>query len=213
MDFSAEAVEALKFHRKQQAEERTAAGRRRWKALDSPNDCVYIQIDGMDQKKTALPHFSKQPKDQKVDQTDTKYRPLVGRQESEVVRHVQAIRQHIQTYCYPFFDDEQKDWWNHWFVLQEEIGKNIRNNRRERLVGDMCWFWPVPPERDEHVVDEPVAMTTTEEFRRRIFGQRRPIYSGPRQPPPGSAAADCVAHIGELTEIHEKSFLAVLAND
>ncbi|KAL3680769.1 hypothetical protein R1sor_023725 [Riccia sorocarpa] len=58
----AEAVEALKLHRKQQAEERAAAGRRRWKALDSPKDCAYIQIDGMDQKKTALPHFSKQPK-------------------------------------------------------------------------------------------------------------------------------------------------------
>ncbi|KAL3690295.1 hypothetical protein R1sor_016604 [Riccia sorocarpa] len=58
----AEVVEALKLHRKQQAEERAAAGRRRWKALDSPKDCAYIQIDGMDQKKTALPHFSKQPK-------------------------------------------------------------------------------------------------------------------------------------------------------
>ncbi|KAL3687180.1 hypothetical protein R1sor_013489 [Riccia sorocarpa] len=58
----AEAVEALKLHRKQQPEERAAAGRRHWKALDSPKDCAYIQIDGMDQKKTALPHFSKQPK-------------------------------------------------------------------------------------------------------------------------------------------------------
>ncbi|KAL3677496.1 hypothetical protein R1sor_027444 [Riccia sorocarpa] len=58
----AEVVEALKLHRKQQAEERAAARCRRWKALDSPKDCAYIQIDGMDQKKTALPHFSKQPK-------------------------------------------------------------------------------------------------------------------------------------------------------
>ncbi|KAL3676560.1 hypothetical protein R1sor_026508 [Riccia sorocarpa] len=436
----AEAVEALKLHRKQHAEERAAAGRRRWKALDSPKDCPYIQIDGMDQKKTALPHFSKQPKSidgaalvgvhlvgamifhgklrtrafltynnlksdsnltitvlQKillewdgilpptlylqldnnvrenknnilfaylamllekkvftkiklgfllvghthdfVDQmfsrfsqalrrenaftmsrlrsviessynpkpvttiltqtwdfkhfietepklfrtlnditqnqqykfkiasalevrvwckqfsTDNTWEPPAGirnimhidasrailaseqvplksyaeikrqtrrvqnigpvveRQEGEVVRHVKAIRQDIQTHCYPFFDDEQKDWWNHWFMLQEEIGRNISNNRRERLVGDMCWFWPVPPERDEHAVDELVAMTTTEEFRRRIFGQRRPIYSGPRRPPPDSAAADRAAHIGELTEIHDKSFLAVLADD
>ncbi|KAL3685834.1 hypothetical protein R1sor_003856 [Riccia sorocarpa] len=139
--------------------------------------------------------------------------PIVGRQEGEAVRHVQAIRQDIQTHCYPFFDDEQKDWWNHWFMLQEEIGRNISNNRLERLVGDMCWFWPVPPKRDEHAVDEPVAVTTTEEFRRRIFGQRRPIYSGPRRHPPGSAAADRAAHIGELTEIHDKSFLAVLADD
>ncbi|KAL3677794.1 hypothetical protein R1sor_020750 [Riccia sorocarpa] len=129
--------------------------------------------------------------------------PLIRRQEGEVVRHVQAIRQDIQTHCYPFFDDEQ----------QEEIGRNISNNRRERLVGDMCWFWPVPPERDEHAVDEPVAVTTTEEFRRRIFGQRRPIYSRPRRPAPGSAAADRAAHIAELTEIQEKSFLAVLADD
>ncbi|KAL3683611.1 hypothetical protein R1sor_001633 [Riccia sorocarpa] len=304
----AEAVQALKLHRKQQAEERAAAGRRRWKALDSPKDCAYIQIDGMDQKKTALPHFSKQPKSvdgaalvgvhlvgamifhgklhtqpklfrtlnditqnqqykfkiasalevrvwRKQFSTDNTWEPpagvrnilhidgdrailaseqvplksyaeiksqtrrvqnigpLIGRQEGEVVRHVQAIRQDIQTHCYPFFDDEQKDWWNHWFVQQEEIGRNIGNNRRERLVGDMCWFWPIPPERDEHAVDEPVAVTTTEEFRRRIFGQRRPIYSGPRRHAPGSAAADRAAHIEELTEIQEKSFLAVLADD
>ncbi|KAL3695528.1 hypothetical protein R1sor_009604 [Riccia sorocarpa] len=302
----AEAVEALKLHRKQQAEERAAAARRRWKALDSPKDCAYIQIDGMDQKKTALPYFSKQPKSVdgaalvgvhlvgamifhgvlqpklfrtlnditqnqqykfkvasalevrvwcKQFSTDNTWEPpagvrnilhidgsrailaseqvplksyaeikrqtrraqnigpLVGRQEGEALRHVQAIRQDIQTHCYPFFDDEQKDWWNHWFMLQEEIGRNISNNRRERLVGDMCWFWPVPPERDEHAVDEPVAVTTTEEFRRRIFGQRRPIYSGPRRPPPGSAAPDRAAHIGELTEIHDKSFLDVLADD
>ncbi|KAL3692272.1 hypothetical protein R1sor_005923 [Riccia sorocarpa] len=304
----AEAVQALKLHRKQQTEERAATGRRRWKALDSPKDCAYIQIDGMDQKKTALPHFSKQPKSVdgaalvdvhlvgamifhgKLHTQPTLFRtlndisqnqqykfkiayalevrvcckqfstdntweppagvrnilhidgsrailaseqvplksyaeikrqtrwvqnigPLIGRQEGEAVRHVQAIRQDIQTHCYPFFDDEQKDWWNHWFVQQEEIGRNISNNRRERLVGDMCWFWHVPSERDEHAVDEPVAVTTTEEFRRRIFGQRRPIYSGPRRPAPGSAAADRIAHIGELTEIQEKSFLAVLADD
>ncbi|KAL3681947.1 hypothetical protein R1sor_024903 [Riccia sorocarpa] len=59
---TAEAIEALQLHRKQQAEERAAADHRRWKALDTPEDCAYIQIDGMDQKKTALPHFSKQPK-------------------------------------------------------------------------------------------------------------------------------------------------------
>ncbi|KAL3680181.1 hypothetical protein R1sor_023137 [Riccia sorocarpa] len=148
----AEVVEALKLHRKQQAEERAAAGRRRWKALDSPKDCAYIQIDGMDQKKTALPHFSKQPKS--VDGAALVDVHLVGAM---------------------IFHD----------VLQ----------------------------RDEHAVDEPVAVTTTEEFRRRIFGQRRPIYSGLGRPPPGSAAADRAAHIGELTEIHDKSFLAVLADD
>ncbi|KAL3690376.1 hypothetical protein R1sor_016685 [Riccia sorocarpa] len=117
---SAEAVEALKLHKKQHAEERAAAERCRWKALNSLKDRAYIQIDGMDQKKTALPHFSKQPKS----------------------------------------------------------------------------------------VDGAAL-----EFRRRIFGQRRPIYSGPRRPPPGSASADRAAHIWELTEIHEKSFLAVLADD
>ncbi|KAL3680959.1 hypothetical protein R1sor_023915 [Riccia sorocarpa] len=111
-----------------------------------------VQIDGMDQKKTALPHFSKQPKS--VDGA-----ALVG----------------------------------------------------VHLVGAMIFHGI--PQRDEHAVDEPVAVTTTEEFRRRIFGQRRPIYSGPRRPPPGSAAADRAAHIGELTEIHDKSFLAVLADD
>ncbi|KAL3683163.1 hypothetical protein R1sor_001185 [Riccia sorocarpa] len=150
----AEAVQALKLHRKQQAEEHAAAGRRRWKALDSPKDCAYIQIDGMDQKKTALPHFSKQPKS---------------------VDGAALVCVH--------------------------------------LVGVMIFHGKLHTQRDEHAVDELVAVTTTEEFRRRIFGQRRPIYSGPRRPAPGSAAADRAAHIGELTEIQEKSFLAVLADD
>ncbi|KAL3676228.1 hypothetical protein R1sor_026176 [Riccia sorocarpa] len=61
--------------------------------------------------------------------------------------------------------------------------------------------------------EEPAAITTAEELRRRVFGERRPIYSGPQRPAPGSAAADRAAHISELTEIHDKSFLAVLADD
>ncbi|KAL3678348.1 hypothetical protein R1sor_021304 [Riccia sorocarpa] len=134
-------------------------------------------------------------------------------QEGDVVRHVQAIRQDIQAHCYPFFEDVEKDWWNHWFFQQEDIGRNIGRSIRERLTGDMCWLWPVPPERDAEEEVELLAMTTAEDLRRRVFGIRRPIYSGPRKPPPGSAAADRAAHIGELTEIHDKSFLAVLAED
>ncbi|KAL3700188.1 hypothetical protein R1sor_018210 [Riccia sorocarpa] len=153
----ADAVEALKLHRKHQAEERAAAGRRRWKALDGPKDCAYIQIDGMDQKKTALAHFSKQPKSVDGD-------ALVG--------------VHL-------------------------IGAMIFHGRLQTLR----------PERDVDNDEEPVAVTTAEELKRRIFGQRRPLYSGPRRPPPGSAAADRAAHIDELTEIQEKSFLAVLAED
>ncbi|KAL3685098.1 hypothetical protein R1sor_003120 [Riccia sorocarpa] len=170
----AEAIEALQLHRKQQAEERAAAGRRRWKALDTPKDCAYIQIDGMDQKKTALPHFSKQPKS--VDGAALVGVHLVG-------------------------------------AMQEIIGRNIGRSIRERLTGDMCWLWPVPPERDAEEEVELLAVTTAEDLRRRVFGIRRPIYSGPRKPPPGSAAADRAAHIGELTEIHDKSFLAVLVED
>ncbi|KAL3678674.1 hypothetical protein R1sor_021630 [Riccia sorocarpa] len=170
----AEAIEALQLHRKQQAEERTAAGHRRWKALDTPKDCAYIQVDGMDQKKTALPHFSKQPKS--VDGAVLVGVHLVG-------------------------------------VMQEDIGRNIGRSILERLTGDMCWLWPVPPERDAEEEVELLAVTTAEDLRRRVFRIRRPIYSGPRKPPPGSAVADRAAHIGELNEIHDKSFLAVLAED
>ncbi|KAL3698218.1 hypothetical protein R1sor_012294 [Riccia sorocarpa] len=286
-----------------QAEERAAAGRRRWKALDSPKDCAYIQIDGMDQKKTALPHFSKQPKSvdgaalvgvhlvgamifhgklrtrafltynnlksdsnltiivlqkillewegilpptlylqldntvrenknnilfaylamllEKKFSTENTWEPPAGVRN---ILHIDASRailasEQVPLKSYAEIKRQTRRVQNIGPVVgrqegeAEEIGRNISNNRRERLLGDMCWFWPVPPERDEHVVDELVAVTTTEEFRRRIFGQRRPIYSGPRRPPPGSAAADRAAHIGELTEIHDKSFLAVLADD
>ncbi|KAL3680098.1 hypothetical protein R1sor_023054 [Riccia sorocarpa] len=221
----AEAIEALQLQRKQQAEERAAVGRRRWKALDTPKDCAYIQIDGMDQKKTALPHFSKQPKS--VDGAALVGVHLVGAmtkraqnictletaQEGDAVRHVHAIRQDIQAHCYLFFDDAEKEWWNHWFFQQEDIERNIGRSIRERLTGDMCWFWHVPPERDVEEEVELLAVTTAEDLWRRAFGIQRPIYFGPRKPPPGSAAADGAAHIGELTEIHDKSFLAVLVED
>ncbi|KAL3681427.1 hypothetical protein R1sor_024383 [Riccia sorocarpa] len=130
------------------------------------------------------------------------------------IRHVQAIRQDIQAHYYPFFDAREKEWWNHWFFSQEEIARNINNHRHERLNGEICWYWPVPPERSTvNEEEEPAAITTDEELRRRVFGERRPIYSGPRRPAPGSAAADRAAHIGELTEIHDNSFLAVLVDD
>ncbi|KAL3687518.1 hypothetical protein R1sor_013827 [Riccia sorocarpa] len=297
-----EAIEALQFHRKQQAEERATAGRRRWKALDTPKDCAYIQIDDMDQKKTTLPHFSKQPKsvdgaalvgvhlvgammfsrfsqalrrenaftmsrlcsviqnsydpkpitsvilqtwdlenfietepklfrtlndithnqqykfklastlDVRVwckqfstEQTweppasvrnfvnadgarlmlasqqlplksyaeikrQTKRAQNIGTlettQEGDVVRHVHAIRQDIQAHCYPFFDDAEKDWWNHWFFQQEDIGRNIGKSIRERLTGDMCWLWPVLPERDAEEEVELLVVTTAEDLRR-----------------------------------------------
>ncbi|KAL3694898.1 hypothetical protein R1sor_008549 [Riccia sorocarpa] len=270
-----------------QAEERAAAGRRRWKALDSPKDCAYIQIDGMDQKKTALPHFARQPKSvdgaalvgvhlvgamifhgklktrafltynnlksdsnltitvlQKVllewegtlpptlylqldntvlenknnilfaylsmllekkvftktklgfllFSTDNTWEPPAG---VKNILHIDASRAMLAS--------EQ--------VLLKSYAEIKRQTRLVQNIGPLIGRQEVPPERDEHAIDEPVAVTTTEEFRRRIFGHRRPIYSGPRRPPPGSAAADRAAHIGELTEIHEKSFLAVLADD
>ncbi|KAL3682789.1 hypothetical protein R1sor_000811 [Riccia sorocarpa] len=276
-------------------------------AGDTPKDCAYIQIDGMDQKKTALPHFAKQPKsvdgaalvgvhlvgamifqgklmtrafltynniksdtnltitvlhkilldwegdlphvlylqlDNTVREnknnilfayltmllerkvfTKIKLGFLMTRRTQNVgtledgdqgdsIRHVQAIRKDIQAHCYPFFDEGEKEWWNHWFISQEEIVRNINNHRHERLSGDMCWFWLVPPERStDNEEEEPVAITTGEELRRRVFGERRPIYSRPPRPTPGSAATDWAAHIGELTEIHDKSFLAIGSED
>ncbi|KAL3682683.1 hypothetical protein R1sor_000705 [Riccia sorocarpa] len=237
ISFPAEAIEVLQLHMKQHAEERAAAGHRRWKALDTRKDCAYIQIDGMDQKKTALPHFSKQPKS--VDgaalvgvhlvgamvfhgkmqtrafltynnikpdmgtsswcknfvnadgarlmlasqqlplksyaeiKRQTKSAQNIGTletaQEGDAVRHVHAIRQDIQAHCYPFFDDVEKDWWNHWFFQQEDIGRKIGRSIRERLTGDMCWLWSVPPERDAEEEVELLAVTTAEDLRRRVL--------------------------------------------
>ncbi|KAL3675045.1 hypothetical protein R1sor_024993 [Riccia sorocarpa] len=78
----------------------------------------------------------------------------------------------------------------------------------------MCWYWPVPPRRSiVNEEEEHAAITTGEELQRRVFGERRPIYSGPRRPAPGSTMANRAAHIGKLTKIQDKYFLAVLADD
>ena len=53
----------LKDHRKSQALERSKAMHHRQKALQSLGKYICIVIDGMDQKKTCLPHFQRMPKD------------------------------------------------------------------------------------------------------------------------------------------------------
>ncbi|KAL3688025.1 hypothetical protein R1sor_014334 [Riccia sorocarpa] len=250
-----EAVEALKLHRKQQAEERAATRRRRWKALDSPKDYAYIQIDGMDQKKTTLPHFSKQPKS--VDGAALVGVHLVG---------AKIFHGKLHTRAFLTYNNVKSDSNLTITVLQKillewecilpptlylQLDNTVRKNKNNILFAYLAMllekkvFTKIKlgflfvghthdfvdqmfsrfsqalrlenaftiSQRDEHAVDEPVAVTTTDEFRRAIFGQTRPIYFGPRRPPPGSAATDRAAHIGELTEIHEKSFLVVLADD
>ncbi|KAL3692063.1 hypothetical protein R1sor_005714 [Riccia sorocarpa] len=54
-----EAILGLRLHRQQQGEERATGGRRCNKALSCPDEAAYIAIDGMDQNKTRLPHFTK----------------------------------------------------------------------------------------------------------------------------------------------------------
>ena len=53
----------LKEHRDVQAQERMKAMHHREKALKFPSRYMCLMIDGMDQKKTCLPHFSRIPKD------------------------------------------------------------------------------------------------------------------------------------------------------
>ncbi|KAL3698714.1 hypothetical protein R1sor_012790 [Riccia sorocarpa] len=197
----ADAVEALKLHRKQHVEERAAAGRRRWKALDSPKDCAYIQIDGMDHKKIALPHFSKQPKS--VDGAALFSTVNTGEPPAGVrnITHIDGTSVMLASQKLLLKSYAEIKW-------QTRRVQNIGPLGGE-LQGDAV----LQPEKDVDNDEEPVAVTTAEELKRRIFGHRRPIYFGPGRPPPGSAVADRAAHIDELTEIQEKSFLVVLAED
>ena len=54
---------SLTDHRDSQAKERKKAMHHRDKALKSPGRYMCLMIDGMDQKKTCLPHFARLPKD------------------------------------------------------------------------------------------------------------------------------------------------------
>ena len=50
-------------HHDSQAKERIEAMHHRDKALKCPGRYLCLMIDGMDQKKTCLPHFTRLPKD------------------------------------------------------------------------------------------------------------------------------------------------------
>jgi hypothetical protein len=53
----------LKEHRDSQDSEQMKAMHHRDKALRSPSCYMCLMIDGMDQEKTCLPHFTRIPKD------------------------------------------------------------------------------------------------------------------------------------------------------
>ncbi|GBG64863.1 hypothetical protein CBR_g48331 [Chara braunii] len=57
---------ALEKHRLMQAEERQKLSKHRYKASSHPSEYVAMIIDGMDQSKTILPHFTRVPKDSKL---------------------------------------------------------------------------------------------------------------------------------------------------
>lgn len=56
---------ALKIHREQQSAERQKLAKHRKKCLDNKDQYLGLVIDGMDQKKTLLPHFLRPPKNLK----------------------------------------------------------------------------------------------------------------------------------------------------
>ena len=53
----------LKEHRDVQAQEQMKVMHHREKALKFPSRYICLMIDGMDKKKTCLPHFARIPKD------------------------------------------------------------------------------------------------------------------------------------------------------
>jgi hypothetical protein len=55
-------VKALQEHQNQQSSERKKLYKHRTKCYDAPNKYLGMIIDGMDQKKTLLPHFFHTPK-------------------------------------------------------------------------------------------------------------------------------------------------------
>ena len=55
-------VKELQKHREQQTNERKKLYKHRKKCYDNPNKYLGLIIDGMDQKKTLLPHFVRTPK-------------------------------------------------------------------------------------------------------------------------------------------------------
>lgn len=55
-------VKALQEHHKQQTSERKKLYKNQNKCYDNPNKYLGLIIDGMDQKKTLLPHFFRTPK-------------------------------------------------------------------------------------------------------------------------------------------------------
>ncbi|KAL3699652.1 hypothetical protein R1sor_017674 [Riccia sorocarpa] len=77
------------------------------------------------------------------------------------------------------------------------------------------WLWRAPQDEDlgGQKRELPSTLVTSGEVEKRVFGERRPAYAGPRKSRPGTAEHDRIHILGDLKDLSPGQMVAVLAED
>ncbi|KAL3696477.1 hypothetical protein R1sor_010553 [Riccia sorocarpa] len=105
------------------------------------------------------------------------------------------------------------DWWHNWFLKHEYYATQTRTGRPIPLIRQ--WLWRAPQDEDlgGQKRQLPSTLVTSGEVEKRVFGERRPAYAGPRKSRPGTAEHDRIHRLGDLKDLSPGQTVAVLAED
>ncbi|KAL3679359.1 hypothetical protein R1sor_022315 [Riccia sorocarpa] len=122
-----------------------------------------------------------------------------------------VIKKDIQTLCFSYFTEDQKEWWRNWFLLQEDYAARTKSGLSIALLRQ--WHWRAPQDDLNSRHHQPTTVVTSGDLQQRVFGERRPAYAGTRRLRPGTAEHDRVNRIGDLKDLSAGQMMAVLAED
>ncbi|KAL3681526.1 hypothetical protein R1sor_024482 [Riccia sorocarpa] len=134
-------------------------------------------------------------------------------QVADAVQSFTRIKKDIQSICFSYFSEAEKDWWNSWFLRQEDYAQRTKANRPIPLV--RRWSWRASQDEDsgKRRRQLPSTVVTSGDVLKKVFGERRPTYVGTRKCRPGTAEHDRVHRIGDLKDLSPGQMIAVLAED
>ncbi|KAL3697377.1 hypothetical protein R1sor_011453 [Riccia sorocarpa] len=122
-----------------------------------------------------------------------------------------VIKKDIQTLCFSYFTEDQKEWWRNWFLLQEDYAARTKSGLSIALLRQ--WHWRAPQDELNSRHHQPTTIVTSGDLQQRVFGERRPAYAGTRRLRPGTAEHDRVNRIGDLKDLSAGQMMAVLVED
>ncbi|KAL3699662.1 hypothetical protein R1sor_017684 [Riccia sorocarpa] len=131
----------------------------------------------------------------------------------DAVESFNRIKKDIQTSCFSYFSEVEQDWWHNWFLKHEYYATQTKTGGPIPLIRQWQWRAPQDEDLDGRRRQLPSTLVTSGEIEKRVFGERRPAYAGPRKSRPGTAEHDRIHRLGDLKDLSPGQMVTVLAED